>query len=62
MGQSSLEFFRRERVYELRVVKERDSVGGHSLDRGFGHGTKPEQQCSEEGMIEQKSGARFPET
>lgn len=61
MRQCSLEFCRRERVYKGWVVKERDSVGGHGLDRVFGHRRKPEQECPEEGMVELKSGARFPE-
>jgi hypothetical protein len=53
VSQRPFELCGRERVHKGRVVKKRDSVSCHGPDRVVHFRTKTEEQCSEEGMIEQ---------
>ena len=50
-----------EAVHEVWVVEERDAVRGHGLNRPALPPLQPEQERAEEGMVEQKCGARLLE-
>ena len=52
----------RQLIHKGRVVEEALTVGRHGWDDGGGDRCKPEDQRSEEGMIEQEDGSGFPDS